>query len=438
MKTFYIETLGCKVNQFESLAISKSLELQGLKLGTAKGDNDICIINTCSVTGKGSMQSRQAIRNLIKKNPDSILLVTGCYAQVEADEIRKIEGVQHIVGTSDKNKIPDIINDLINNKNYYTEEILNHSSQETKFSSLPVTISGGKTRPYLKIQDGCNSFCTYCIVPHARGRSRSMKPESVLEHLKSLKDQGFHEVVLTGIHIGQYGRDLKPDFSLYSLLKTIQDQQLIDRLRLSSIEPGELSDDIIHLYSESTLFCRHFHIPLQSGDNEILKRMHRPYQRELFENLILKIKKRLPLACIGVDTLIGFPGETNASFSNTYSLIENLPVSYLHVFPFSKRSGTPAYHYPDQVKDSVLKDRCHSMRMLSNKKRTMFLEQNINSTSEIIVEHKRDAKTGLLKGVTDNYITVLTAGDDCLINKKIPVLLQDIKDEKIMVGKIIN
>lgn len=431
---FTITTLGCKVNQSESDAMAHQLKNSGWHPVQPKEKADLCIINTCTVTQKASMQSRQAVRKAIRSNPGACIIVTGCYAQTEPDEIDKINGIHHIIGHGDKSKIPDII--LSKEKAPYPRLIWQNILSEHNFEQTSAAVSGNRTRPFLKIQDGCDSFCTYCIVPYARGRSRSMPIENVLENIKQLKQAGYHEVVLTGVHLGAYGLDLYPKTSLTELLHRIGDTHPIDRVRLSSIEPHELTDDLIQLVAKADIFCPHFHLPLQSGDDLILKKMHRPYTRSLFRNQIIKINELLPDAAIGVDTLIGFPGETEKAFENTYSLISELPVTYLHVFPFSPRKGTSASSYPQPVDSKTIKARCKRMRSLGHVKRKNFYKKFTGKPVEILIEDKRDKFTGLLKGITSNYIPVYVNGDDNLKNTLVQLRIDKVKSDNNVLGAL--
>jgi threonylcarbamoyladenosine tRNA methylthiotransferase MtaB len=432
---FIITTLGCKVNQYESDAIARRLKDLGCAPAGDKEPADICIINTCTVTGKAAMQSRQAVRQLIRSNPRAQIVVTGCYAQTEPDELKKINGVHRIIGHGDKHLVPDLV--LSVKKAAFSPVIVRRDVlSERHFKQIPVTVSGNRTRPFLKIQDGCNAFCTYCIVPYARGKSRSMPFESVLNNIRYLKDAGFHEVVLSGVHLGAYGLDLSPKTRLTDLLVRIRDANAMDRVRLSSIEPRELTQDIVELAATSDIFCNHFHIPLQSGDDHILEKMHRDYSRSFFEDLIFKIKKRIPGAAIGVDLLIGFPGETEKAFESTYSLIEKLPVTYLHVFPFSPRPGTPAEKYPAKVPAKIIKARCETMRRLGDEKKKTFYNKFEGKTLRILIEGKRDHSTGLLKGITSNYIPVHVAGDDTLFNTLVRVTIEKVKKNNTVFGVV--
>lgn len=430
---FRITTLGCKVNQYESDAIAQQLKDMGYIPAGAEDMADLCVVNTCTVTQKASMQSRQAVRQFIRSNSRAQIVVTGCYAQTEPEELKKIDGIHHIIGHGDKHYIPEIISSP---KKDLRSLSLIHSNilHEQHFKQFPEMVFGNRTRPFLKIQDGCDTFCTYCIVPYARGRSRSMPLESVLQNIHCLKKAGFHEVVLTGVHLGAYGLDLSPQTSLTDLLALISKSNAMGRVRLSSIEPHELTRDIIKLVAEIGVFCPHFHIPLQSGDDRTLERMHRPYTTSFFENLIVSIKDQVPDAAIGVDILAGFPGETEKAFENTYTLIERLPITYLHVFPFSPRPGTPAAKYPDKVPKKTIKARCESMRRLGNEKKYDFYKKFIGKTVEVLIEGKRDKSTGQLKGITSNYIPVHVVGEDDIFNTLVQVNIEKINKNNTVFG----
>jgi threonylcarbamoyladenosine tRNA methylthiotransferase MtaB len=421
MPKFITTTLGCKVNQCESESIAKTLISSGW---THAGEDEtvagLCIINTCAVTRRASMQSRQAIRQAIRSNPGAVIIVTGCYAQTEPDELRKIEGIDRIIENKEKEKIFEIIT----NETAHSFSFSPGSgcpADSGGFVHAPAARSRSRTRAFLKIQDGCDAFCTYCIVPYARGRSRSISVESVIESINNLGKAGYREVVLSGIHLGKYGQDLSPETTLTALLELINDSCVTDRVRLSSIEPNELTPGIIKLAAESGKICRHFHVPLQSGDNGILEKMHRPYSREYFKDLIIRIKESIPDAAIGVDILAGFPGETDEAFRNTYSLMEELPVSYLHVFPFSPRKKTPAFDFPEQVSSNIIKARCAQMRRLGASKKADFYQKASGTEVDILIEDKRDENSGMLKGISSNYLSVLIKGEESIRNRIVKV-----------------
>lgn len=421
MKKFRIITLGCKVNQAESEAIAGRLAGPDWQPADSPEEADLCLINTCTVTQKAAMQSRQAVRQAIRANPQACIAVTGCYAETDPQALMNIKGLDCIVDQAGKSRLPEIIRACGLTK-CDRPTILSSPGEASRPPAVwSLDTATGRTRPFLKIQDGCDAFCTYCIVPYARGRSRSTPLQAVLAGMERLTAQGFHEVVLTGIHIGFYGRDLEPRSSLLELLQRIAALEAPVRVRLSSIEPLELTDEIVTLVAGSGRFCRHFHIPLQSGDSAILKRMGRPYSPEVFGKLVHKIRRLMPDAAVGVDVLAGFPGETEAAFENTFQLIETLPVSYLHVFPFSARPGTAACDFPGHVPAETIKQRCTRLRLLGSRKRLAFHRSFIGRQVPVLTETRRDPRTGLLKGVSSNYLPVLFEGENDLMNRMVTV-----------------
>ncbi len=429
MNTFYIKTLGCKVNRYESDGIASELTDNGYKKAKAIKDAQVCIINTCTVTSKAGMQSRQAIRKITKSNPDAKIIVTGCHAQIEPELIKSIKDVDEVVDHKSKFQLTNAIMDSFP----YPES---NRCKDTVFRSFKGVVKGEMTRAYLKIQDGCNSYCTYCIIPYARGNSRSMSENEVINNLNQLYNKGFNEAILTGIHIGVWGLDFSKKSTFSKLLKNIIREKNVPRIRISSIEPNELTDDIIELATNNNQLCDHFHIPLQSGDDKILKKMERPYNTDLFKKLIKKINKRLPLVSIGLDVIAGFPGETKEQFENTYSLIQNLKISYLHVFPFSPRKGTKAYDFPDKVNNNEIKSRCSLLRKLSIVKKAEFENRMINKTLKAIVQTKRDKTTNLLKATTSNYLSVLAKGGNDLKGKIVDITLEKWDENKKLHGTI--
>ncbi|HKK90105.1 MAG TPA: tRNA (N(6)-L-threonylcarbamoyladenosine(37)-C(2))-methylthiotransferase MtaB [Desulfobacteraceae bacterium] len=440
MKSFYIETLGCKVNHYESDAMALQLSRNGFQRVDDQEEADVVIVNSCAVTSKAAMQSRQAARKLIRSNPGAKVIFTGCHAQTEPEKAKEIENLCCIAGHRDKFRLPEAIMAWAgNDRERGIESIAPPESgrcHEREFISFEPAVTGDKTRAYLKIQDGCNAFCTYCIIPHARGRSRSMPEDQVMDHLERLNSLGYREAVITGIHAGEYGLDLEKKSSLTELFEKIHAGKRIHRIRLSSIEPRELTRGLIDLAAEKKTLCDHFHISLQSGDDTILERMHRPYDREFFRSLILKIHEKIPSAAIGVDILQGFPGETEAAFENTRSLIESLPVSYLHVFPFSPRKGTPAYDYPDKVDPKTIKARCAVMRRLGEKKTREFEKRSRNRPLDAVIQGKRDPGTGMLKAVTSNYLTLLVNGGDEWMNRAVTVTLDTADADNTLYGTL--
>jgi threonylcarbamoyladenosine tRNA methylthiotransferase MtaB len=392
----------------------------------------MCIINTCTVTARASMQSRQEIRKAIRSHPQARIVATGCYAQTEPEALQKISGITDIIGHDEKNRIlelPYIAFGKI--LPISAPEMIKRPDCPNKIRENP---EGTRARPFVKIQDGCNGHCTYCIVPSARGQSRSTPIKTVCDQIRLFANKGYHEVVLTGIHMGSYGSDLTPSESLSSLLFHIRKKKIIGRIRLSSIEPRELTGEIIKTVAGSGCFCRHFHIPLQSGDDRILRKMGRPYTREFFKAVVLDIHQRIPDAAIGTDVLIGFPGETDTAFENTLGLVKELPLSYFHVFPFSPRRGTPAAGFPNQIPVDRIKQRSQKIRKLGNEKKNAFYRRFLGKRVEMVVEGNAPGMSGYLKGTTSNYIPVNIRGENSLRRSLIEVVIDHVDDNNIVKG----
>jgi threonylcarbamoyladenosine tRNA methylthiotransferase MtaB len=421
MRKFKIITLGCKVNQAESAAIASQFAAAEWQAADWPEEADVCVINTCTVTQKAAMQSRQAVRRAIHTCPRARIVATGCYAQTDPQALMKIQGLDCVIDQKSKARLPEILTSGGNGKACGTAVLRPLEDDALGMETPALTSDGVRSRPFLKIQDGCDAFCSYCIVPYARGRSRSVAMQTLLDSVLRLSAQGFKEAVLTGIHLGLYGKDLEPRRSLLELLQAILKLAVDLRVRLSSIEPLELSDEIIDLVAGTDRICRHFHIPLQSGDPQILRRMRRPYSPEAFGDRVLNIRRRLPDAAIGADVLVGFPGETDAAFENTYQLVEHLPLTYLHVFPFSARPGTAACGFPQKLPAQQIKQRCARLRQLGSRKRLGFHRRFIGQPVQVLTESRRDPMTGRLKGVSSNYLPVHFDGGDHLIHHLVDV-----------------
>ena len=374
-----LTTLGCKSNRYDSQVIEGLLRGEGFETVSFRDEADAYIINTCTVTSKTDYQSRQLVRRARRLNPSALLIVTGCYAQVSPGEIAGIEGVDYVVGTLERDRIPTFIK---SGRKTGSPEVVTAGKRDSQpaFYS-PGIKSNTMTRAYLKVQDGCDAFCSYCIIPYARGRSRSATREEVLLGLEDLMEKGFKEIVLTGIHLGGYGRDLSPASSLTALLEEMEKRDYPCRIRLSSIEPLEITDGIIALMKSSNLLCNHLHVPFQSGDDKVLSAMKRPYSRAELIGLVGKLCSSLPHISIGVDVIAGFPGESEAGFANTCDLLRELPLSYFHVFPYSRRKGTPAAEL-SPLENGVIKERAKVLRELGEKKKADFLNQNLGQNGE--------------------------------------------------------
>ncbi|OGQ88014.1 MAG: tRNA (N(6)-L-threonylcarbamoyladenosine(37)-C(2))-methylthiotransferase MtaB [Deltaproteobacteria bacterium RIFOXYD12_FULL_56_24] len=431
-KTIAVTTLGCKVNQFESAAFLSELGQREVELVPFSSPAEVYIINTCAVTAKAGAQSRQLIRQALRANPEARLIVTGCYAQIAAQDILEIADCPIcIVGNDSKHRLVEV---ALADRHCDLEMHLGNIGGRKEINPLTVTSFGARTRAYLKVQDGCNSFCSYCIVPYTRGRSRSLAPDQVLAQAEIFAEQGYKEQVLTGIHLGHYGHDLAPRTNLRELLARLLARNLPVRYRLSSLEPTEITDELLILMAESAAVMPYLHIPLQSGDDRILKKMNRRYPAATFAKVVADSVVRLPDIAIGVDVLVGFPGEDEAAFRNTYNLLESLPVSYLHVFPYSKRPGTPAAEMADQVAKAVKEERVALLRDLHHKKRTAFYQSHLGSTRQILVERRKPGR--LLKGYSENYIPVSFAGDSALVNQLVTVRLEELTDDGVL-GRIV-
>ncbi len=414
MTTFAISTLGCKVNSYESEAyIAKCLEL-GYQQVDFKEKADIYLINTCAVTNTASSKSRQKIHAAIKNNPQALIAVIGCYSQTAEKEVAAIEGVDVVVGSDSKDVFLDQLADLVaqrKKKNYV------HELKETAFEALPVEQFSAHTRAFLKIQDGCNQFCTYCVIPYARGRERSMPADEVIRLSQKLVDHGHSEIVLAGIHTGRYGRDIGTDLTAL-LSRMLQEVEGLKRIRLSSIEMNELTEEFIALMEKEKRIAAHLHIPIQSGSDAVLKAMHRPYTIQEYIEKIEEIRRRIPNISISTDIMVGFPNETEEDHQETLNNLEKIHFSFMHVFPYSKREGTAAALMKNQIHGTIKKQRAHQLNELSKQYRLRYHQSMIGQTVEVIVEKN---KNGECSGHSSEYIPVVFRSDEMLIGKCIRV-----------------
>jgi threonylcarbamoyladenosine tRNA methylthiotransferase MtaB len=426
MKKVAVATLGCKVNQFESASFISGFREQGCAIVPVSQAADIFVINTCTVTGRAGQQSRQLIRKIIRSNPDALLVVTGCYAQMAAEELLDIvqDNPLAIVGNGNKHLL---VETALAEKQPDMVMLTGKISAKKEICPLPVRRFSGRTRAYLRIQDGCNNFCTYCIVPYTRGRSRSLPLDQVLEQVRVFADEGYLELVITGINVGKYGLDLEEGEDIYSLLETICSNFPSIRIRLSSVEPTEVDDRLLELMTGYKNFMPHLHIPLQSGNDGVLVSMNRRYTTETFVRVIQKIRTALPHGAIGCDILGGFPGEDEQAAENTFRLIEGLPISYLHVFPYSKRPRTLAAEFKNQVAGPVKAERVARLRELGQQKRQEFYKCHVDTEQNILVERK-NKKTRLLQGFSENYIPVQFRGPAGCIRTVVRVRINRIED----------
>lgn len=393
-------TLGCKVNQYETEAMQKLFTAAGYELTNEIESADVVVVNTCTVTALSSQKSRQMVRKFSRANKNAVLVVVGCYAQSEPDKISKIEGVDIIIGTAERMKIVELVEDALKNRG---EKILRVGEVENifEFEELPHTPQ--RTRAFLKIEDGCNNFCSYCIIPLVRGRVRSRTLENIRAECLELKEKNFREIVLTGIHIGAYGKDFKNKISLVDAVKTVLETADPKRLRLGSLESVEMTDEIIELMKTDSRICNHVHLPLQSGSDEILKAMRRPYTTKNFSDLTARLVKEIPEISIGTDLIVGFPGETEENFEETLNFLQSQPFSKIHVFPFSAREGTLAAKMKNQIDSQTKKIRVEKVLEIARAKEKIFAEKLIGRTVEIIAETEEN---NFIDGLTKNYVRV--------------------------------
>ena len=414
-KRIAFHTMGCKLNFSETGTISRNFIQHGFEKVGYKEKADIYVLNTCSVTDNADKEARKLIRQAKRRNPESIMAIIGCYAQLKPKELSKIQGVDIILGASEKFNLLTYLDELSINKK--TKIVQSDINDVNRFK--PSYSSGERTRTFLKIQDGCNYTCSFCTIPTARGKSRSDSISNTMTTAKEVVKAGAREIVLTGVNIGDFGNGT--DESFYDLIQALDALTGVDRIRISSIEPNLLSNQIIEFCASSNKIMPHFHIPLQSGSNKILSLMRRRYNRELYEERIHKIKDLLPNACIGADVIVGFPSETDAEFSKTYNFINELDISYLHVFTYSERENTEAIKNKDIVGFKKRSERSKMLHILSNKKTHYFNDKFLNSTRPVLFE---SIKNGKVIGHTDNFIQVQVDGDSKLINKIYPVNLE--------------
>ncbi len=423
-------TLGCKVNQFESWAMAEQFESQGCQIVDWKDEADIYVVNTCAVTSKAAYQSRQMLNRLKRQRPSAKIIATGCHVQTQPAMI--IESVGSGICLAGNEQKPLIASMSLKHKGC-TGIFISEISKVKQIGQLLISRPPrGRTRAFVKIQDGCNAFCSYCIVPYARGRSRSLPPELVFKQVSDLSDAGVKEIVLTGIHIGFYGRDLGPGVSLFSLLKDLCPAFPHMRFRLSSIEATEVTDEFIVWASETENFCKHFHIPLQSGSAKVLKDMNRGYSPGDFQDLVFKIKKHIPLCGVGTDIMTGFPTETEADFHETLALVERIPISYLHAFPYSPRPGTVASAMASKSSRKEAKERARHLIALGKQKKERFCHRLLGSFQEVLVE-KKIKKGALWTGKSSNYMEVLVEADQDLAGSIVSVRISKTRD-RVLIG----
>lgn len=429
-KKVAFHTLGCKLNFSETSTIARDFKTNGFEEVNFTEPADVYVINTCSVTHNADKECKHWVKQALKANPDAFTVIVGCYAQLKPEEIADIQGVDLVLGATEKFKITDYLNDLTKND---MGEVHSCEIDEADFYVGSYSI-GDRTRAFLKVQDGCDYKCTYCTIPLARGISRSDTLENVLTNARKIVDEGAKEIVLTGVNIGDYGKgefgNKKHEHTFLELVQALDEVEGIDRFRISSIEPNLLKNDTIKFVGQSKRFVPHFHIPLQSGSNEILGKMRRRYQRELYAERVATIKSLIPDCCIGVDVITGFPGETEEHFMETYNFLNDLDISYLHVFTYSERDNTLAAEMDGTVDYGVRKKRSKMLRVLSAKKRRAFYESQLGTQHEVLFEG--NFKDGYITGFTENYVKVKTHWDPELVNTRKKIILKDIGEDGIV------
>lgn len=417
MSTVAFHTLGCKVNHYETEAIWQLFKDANYERVEFETNADVFVINTCTVTNTGDKKSRQIIRRAIRQNPDAVVCVTGCYAQTSSAEIMEIPGVDIVVGTQDRHKLLDYIQQFQDERQPING--VGNIMKNRTYEELEVPCFTDRTRASLKIQEGCNNFCTFCIIPWARGLMRSRDPEKVVEQATQLVNSGYKEIVLTGIHTGGYGQDLK-NYNLAQLLRDLDTIEGLERIRISSIEASQLTDEVIDVIGNSNKVVRHLHIPLQSGSDDVLKRMRRKYTMAHFSERLTKLHQALPDLAVTSDVIVGFPGESEDEFQETYDFIVNHHFSELHVFPYSPRIGTPAARMDNQIDEETKNVRVHKLISLSNQLAKEYASKFEDEVLEVIPEEMGEEPHTLV-GYADNYMKVRFEGDDSLIGQIVKV-----------------
>jgi threonylcarbamoyladenosine tRNA methylthiotransferase MtaB len=420
MSTVAFQTLGCKVNSYDTEAIWNLFKKRGYTQVDFQDLADIYVINTCTVTDTGDKKSRQMIRRAIRRNPDATVVVTGCYAQMAPDEILEIPGVDLVIGTQHRDQIVDLAERVMEEKKPF--KLVSSVRSQRDFEELDVPEFQEHTRAFLKIQEGCNNFCTFCIIPYSRGFIRSRKAENVMAQAKKLIEAGYKEIVLTGIHTGGYGDDLD-GYALSDLLVDLEQIAGLQRIRISSIEASEIDDKMMDVLTRSRKVCRHLHIPLQAGSNAVLDRMNRKYTVEEFAAKLVELRKALPDLAVTSDVIVGFPGESDDDFADTYNFIKEQGFADLHVFPYSKRKGTPAAKYADQVPEAVKEERVAKLIGLADEMQVTYSSKYVGQTLEVIPEDINGE--GLLEGFSDNYIKIAFRGNPDMIGHIAAVRLDE-------------
>lgn len=428
-------TLGCKVNQYETEAVIDIFIDNGYQIVDFSEKADVYIVNSCTVTNEAARKTRQIARRAKRSSPESIVAIVGCYTQAFPEEVSEIEEIDFIMGSNNKADILDKAEEMLagNSVDYEVKEY----RELKEYEQLELKRLSNTTRANVKIEDGCNQFCSYCIIPYARGPVRSRKQEDVVEEIKRLSQQGVKEIILTGTHLGAYGSENGDNKALTQLMCRLTELDELKRVRLSSIEGTEIDQEMMDLVAEEDIFCPHLHLPLQSGSDQILEAMNRPYTVEEFKQTIAELRERIPNLAVTTDVIVGFPGETEKTFSETLKVVKELAFSKVHVFPYSAREGTPAAEM-EQINGNIIKEYSKKMRLVNEALMLDYQQDFIGQVKEVLVEEVRDNQTDLLTGYTDNYLKVLFEGSDELKNKLVQVKLKESLDAYHLKGKIIN
>lgn len=439
MPTVAFHTLGCKVNFYDTEAIWQLFKHEGYEQIDFEASADIYVINTCTVTNTGDKKSRQMIRRAIRRNPEAIVAVTGCYAQTSPAEILAIPGVDLVIGTQDRDKIIPYVQQLVQERQPINA--VRNIMKTRQFEELDVPDFADHTRAFLKIQEGCNNFCTFCIIPWSRGLMRSREPQSVLKQARMLVDAGYQEIVLTGIHTGGYGEDIE-NYSLAKLLWDLDKVQGLKRIRISSIEASQITDEVLDVLKNSDKMCRHLHIPLQAGDDQVLARMRRKYTTAEFGEKIRRIREIMPDVAITTDVIVGFPGETDEMFINGKRFMEQMQFSEMHVFPYSQRTGTPAARMEDQVDEELKNTRVHELIDLSEQMQLTYAQKFVGHVLDVIPENGNKGRAdSIIMGYSDNYLQVVFEGSKDSIGRICQVKIvesgvNECRGEQILIPEI--
>lgn len=435
-KTVAFYTLGCKVNQYDTQAMMEQFQSRGYRIVDFDEKADVYVVNTCTVTNLADRKSRQMIRKAYRTNPEAVIAVVGCFAQRSAEEAVKIPGVKLVLGTQERNRIVDLVEQAQSTGEVVVD--VKDIMKVKEFESIPISSYEGRTRAILKVQEGCNQFCTYCIIPYTRGPIRSRHPQEVLEEAKRLADAGFKEIVLTGIHLASYGMDLQKELEgvdLVYLLEGLNSIEGLARIRLGSIEPNFITWEFVKGMQRLHKVCPHFHVPLQSGSDTVLKRMKRRYTTEQYSQAIGMIRETFPDAAITTDVMVGFPGETDAEFEETVDFVQRIGFSRLHVFQYSRREGTPAAHFPNQVPARIKEERSRILIGVGYEMARRYMEGFVGRIEDVYFEQESPYGPQTYEGYTRHYIRVVASSPADLRGQILQVLLKETRDD-YMVGKV--